>query len=182
MIKLGSGWNIRHLLYGVAVVTGGWSIAQLTTFRSFEASQEEHSVEVVELEVSQLQHKKDFNAVLSRLESLDPREDNEQVKQNEEQGQAASSDNEVVTVDKTLKPRFQQIDDNYQVGLTGLFDDSRPFAVLERINFVSKQSEYVRLNIGERIGKYELLSITETSATLVSENDRITLRLFKREQ
>lgn len=84
-------------------------------------------------------------------------------------------------VDRTLKPMFSQLDNEHQVGLFAIVQESQnKFAVLQVINFASGEANTVKLAVGEQ---YKNLTLRITSQTQVALSDaqgnNIILNLFK---
>lgn len=63
--------------------------------------------------------------------------------------------------------------------LKGLFYDGKDFAVIEVENIYTKQKQYKRASVGEKIGDYLLEGVSNTSATVAYQQQKVTLKMFK---
>lgn len=117
----------------------------------------------------------DFSAITSRYEALQPAEDIEPDKK-------SSPDDIVVekVIDKTLRPNFQTLDDEHQVGLVAVFGGESPFAVLQLINFETSRSKFEKVVVGESIGAFKLDFVSELSASFSSSESTMLLSLFNK--
>lgn len=95
--------------------------------------------------------------------------------------QAAQAVKAPPIIDKTLKPMFSQLDDEHQIGLLAIVQENQnKFAVLQVINFASREANTLKLPVGEQ---YKHLTLSITSQTQVTLSDaqgnNIILNLFK---
>lgn len=83
-------------------------------------------------------------------------------------------------VDKTLKPMFSQLDEEHQVGLLAIVQqEQQRFAILQKVNFATKQATSVKVLDGGGIGQFTLTINSQSQVQLVSEQNQILLNLFK---
>lgn len=85
----------------------------------------------------------------------------------------------VQKIDKTLRPSFIQFDERSQLGLVGLFNEEKAFAVFQKIDFETQQSTFLKVEVGDNIGSYQLQSVTTKSVALKSPKHVITMNIFK---
>lgn len=83
-----------------------------------------------------------------------------------------------VVIDKSLLPNFSPYDDDHQVGLSAIINADKQFAVVEIINYATKQSRFEEISEGDSLGKYRLALINKESITLEAENIKLVLELF----
>jgi hypothetical protein len=83
-------------------------------------------------------------------------------------------------IDKTLRPNFAAFDEEHQVGLVGIFEEEGIFAVLQVINYETKQIEYRQLRENDVLNGYKLVSVQENSVKLNNGKRELSLILFKR--
>lgn len=83
-------------------------------------------------------------------------------------------------VDKTLKPMFSLLDEEHQVGLLAIIQQNEEkFAVLQKINFVSRQSDNIKVKNNTVFSGFTLSIHSQTEIHLSNSNKEIVLNLFK---
>lgn len=83
-------------------------------------------------------------------------------------------------IDKTVKPMFSQLDDDHQVGLIAIIDsDANTYAVLQKINFASKQNQNIKLGQAESFEGWTVSIESQTRVVLHKSERKIYLNLFK---
>lgn len=85
-----------------------------------------------------------------------------------------------VVVDKTVKPMFSLLDDDHQIGLLAVVQENQQkFAVLQVINFESKESKTVKLLESNTFQNLTLRINSQTQVELNRSDKNIILNLFK---
>lgn len=83
-------------------------------------------------------------------------------------------------VDKTLRPMFSLLDKDHQVGLVAIIQESDDkFAILKKINFVSRETENIKVKEATEFSGFTLLINSQTQIQLNNQNKEIVLNLFK---
>lgn len=82
-------------------------------------------------------------------------------------------------VDKTLRPNFRAFDEDHQIGLAGIFTGDKTFAVLQIVNYQTKQMRFEKVALGEHIGRYQVIQVENNSVSLNGVNDELVLTLFE---
>ncbi len=83
-------------------------------------------------------------------------------------------------VDRKLKPNFKELDDEHQIGLVGIFKQNTTFAVLQVVNYQTRNTEYKKLQENDVLNGYKLVSVDENSIKLNNGARELSLALFKR--
>ena len=82
-------------------------------------------------------------------------------------------------IDKTLKPMFSQLDEDHQVGLLAIVQDNDgKFAILQKINFASKETENIKVKDTALFSGFNLGINSQTQVVLKNANREILLNLF----
>lgn len=83
-------------------------------------------------------------------------------------------------IDKTIKPMFSKFDEDHQVGLIAIIDnDAAIYAVLQKINFATKQNQNIKLGQAESFEGWTVTIESQTRVVLHKSERKIYLNLFK---
>jgi hypothetical protein len=85
----------------------------------------------------------------------------------------------VAQIDKTLRPNFEVFDDEHQIGVVGIFQEKKSFAIVQIIKYADKSARYEKLFEKDKLAGYELIFLGKNSIRLKSEHKELNLALFK---
>lgn len=101
-------------------------------------------------------------------------------KNNEKSVQQAKPVQKPKPIDKTIKPMFSLLDENHQVGLLAIIQDShQKYAILQKINFQSKATENVKVAENSEFNGLKVSINSQTQVNLSNQDKNIFLNLFK---
>lgn len=121
-----------------------------------------------------------FSDLIAQFEQYTKKGKNESVSGSQGDGElTANGESAQEKVDKTLKSNFAAFDESHQIGLVGIFKQEVAFAVLQVINYETKQVENKKLREAEVLMGYEVISIEENSVKLNNGQRELNLVLFK---
>lgn len=121
----------------------------------------------------------DYTTLRDRTFQLLPRREREKLLGYSEQADDNVAPEPTKVIDKTLKPSFIKLNEDYQIGLVGIFKDQKSFGVFQQINFETQASSFLKVEVNSQIGPYKLVQLSERSAQLMLSNQLITMNLFK---
>jgi len=88
---------------------------------------------------------------------------------------------QIVHIDKTLLPNFQAFDEEHQISLVGVFNEKGSFAVVQLLNYATKEPQFTKLELNHQIGSYTLTTMSDNFIELTSDKGVIQLALFKQD-
>lgn len=153
-------------------------VKQPETYESATTTTFDGAIDVVTK--SEQHFAQNYDVLLERNFQLLPRRDRERILGLKQGDQAESTDSEVASkqIDKTLKSNFQNFDEQHQIGLVGVFFEDDTYAVLQKVNFETKESTYRKLALLDHIGPYQLVELTAKRARFRSPDRTLTLNLY----
>jgi hypothetical protein len=124
--------------------------------------------------------KVDFGDLSSSFEQFKPPSQTAQLSAEELAKKRAEEEAiKAAQIDKTLRPNFEALDDEHQIGVVGIFQEKKNFAIVQIINFADKSVRYEKLYEKDKLEGYELIFLDKNSIKLRSERRELSLALFK---
>jgi hypothetical protein len=119
----------------------------------------------------------DSSALLERYKKLVPQRDK---KKSQEASRQAVRKPPKKVIDKTIYPFFAQYDEQHQIGLAGTFIDDKAFAVIQLINFETREATFHEVTEGASFGRFTLKTLTREEVVLVANGVEMTLTMFNK--
>ncbi|XOV79216.1 MAG: hypothetical protein ACFHVJ_20250 [Aestuariibacter sp.] len=114
--------------------------------------------------------------LIARLHVLEPQKALPEPKVDPEQEKKDSD--KTLNTEKLLRPSFALLDDNHQVGLSAIFRSDKTFIVLEKQNFVTQKSEFIKLHAGQELYGFVLKRIDKNSVSFEKAEQKLELTIF----